>query len=87
MIPYDRRSDKCIIYGVKYLHVDVVGTFITLSVNRWRKRGLCDDIVLTEVVKCRHIFVYGKCLYKCLIESDQEILGYHQVYILFVVIL
>ena len=87
MIPYDRRSDECIVYGVKSLHVDVVGTFISISVNRWSKRGVCDDIVVTKIVKCRHVFVYGKRLYKCLIERDQEILGYHQVYILFVVIL
>ena len=86
MTPYDKRSDKCIVCSIRFLHRDASDALVTISVNRWRERTLTEDIYLKKIAKVAMFAFTGNCLHKCLIERNQEPLRCYQVNTLFVVI-
>ena len=61
---------------------------LVTNIHQGMSKNTCAEVdPKLKIVKSYHVFVYGLCLHKCLMERDQETLGYHQVYILFVAIL
>ena len=66
--PYDRRRNKCIVRGVRSLHIDTAEMLVVIFINRLQSRSGRITFISRNLSMVAIFSFYGNCLHECLKE-------------------
>ena len=68
--PYIRQSNKCIVRGIRSLHIDTLDMLVAIFINRSQLQSSRTTIILRKLSMIAFSFLHGNFLHKCFKERD-----------------